>query len=380
LTLVVYDIDPLCYPDDISLLLAASKKLENLKLHWNPRMRRDGEESVNLLAIFGRCIAARCTLHLKRLAIYNLYTRFAGDGFQDVVDHDAQVEVTVINSMGSNDPMTVFLDNSWRVNNKQPIPPNLKMLRMDAVDKEGALMLAKFKGLERLYFVNPRQAKGTPSKPSSTAATPTTPSTATPGFTSGTTSANGTPTITEHQCRSIGGEYLAALQTNHRTLRHLLLSDRWTLSDDAFFKLIQSFPNLEQLGFSCSVPPLESLRHVLTMAPKLWAIRMLIRTSNGSESMVPGDPEMHAFALATEAWRPEYRNLKYMGFGDDLVYKLGGVYFPPKGKDKIPEGQENSFNAKRAGPIRKIEVVSRESVKHIEIWGMDTTEFDPKFP
>ena len=53
-TLVVYDIDPLCYPDDISLLIFGSKKLENLKLHWSPRMRAAGEESVNLMSIFGR--------------------------------------------------------------------------------------------------------------------------------------------------------------------------------------------------------------------------------------------------------------------------------------------------------------------------------------
>jgi hypothetical protein len=38
------------------------------------------------------------------------------------------------------------------------------------------------------------------------------------------------------------------------------------------------------------------------------------------------------------------------------------------------------MNAKRAGPVRRIEVVSRESVEWIEIWGMDTTDFDPTFP
>jgi hypothetical protein len=38
------------------------------------------------------------------------------------------------------------------------------------------------------------------------------------------------------------------------------------------------------------------------------------------------------------------------------------------------------MNAKRAGPKRKIDVLRREDVKDIEIWGLDTTEFDPKFP
>jgi hypothetical protein len=38
------------------------------------------------------------------------------------------------------------------------------------------------------------------------------------------------------------------------------------------------------------------------------------------------------------------------------------------------------MNAKRAGPIRRVEIVSRESVSWIEIWGMDSTEFAPEFP
>jgi len=91
------------------------------------------------------------------------------------------------------------------------------------------------------------------------------------------------------------------------------------------------------------------------------------------------DPDMHAFALATEFWRPQYRNLKYVGFGDKLIFKLGRVV-RAKNPPKIPEGEEGSMNAKRAGPIRVVEVVSRESVEWIEIWGMDTAEFDPSFP
>ncbi|KAH7402939.1 hypothetical protein BKA66DRAFT_404599 [Pyrenochaeta sp. MPI-SDFR-AT-0127] len=379
-TLVVYDIDPLCYPDDISLLLAGSKKLENLKLHWNPRMRGSGEESVNLMTIFGRCAAMRQTLSLKRMAIYNLLTRFSGDGLIDVMDQSAQMEITVFNSMGSSDPMTVFLDDGWRVQNKHPVPHNLKMLRTDNTDKEGAHMLGKFKGLERLYFVSNKRGKEA-SKSNSNAATPSTPSTATPGVTSGSTSANGTPTMTEHQCRNIGGDYLAVIESNHCTMRHLLLSDSWQLSQDAFFKICQSCPDLEQLGFSCLVPSFESLRHILAMVPKLWAVRMLVRPgSEFAETIEMMGNDMHAFAIATEFWRPEYRNLRYIGLGDRLVFKLGGVYFPSKTRESLPDGQENSMNAKRMGPIRRVERVSRESVKHVEIWGLDTTEFEAKFP
>jgi hypothetical protein len=319
---------------------------------------------------------------IKRMAVYNVYARFSGDDFHNVIDSDAQTEVTVMNSMGSSDPMTVFADNSWRIQNNHPTPRNLKMMRIDKIDKESVAILGKFKGLERVYIVSNRRPKEA-SKSNSTAATPTTPSTMTPGV-NGCNSANGTPTaITDQRCRHVGSDFLAAIQTNHNhTIRHLLLSDRWILSDDALFRLCQLCPKLEQLGFACAVPPLESLRQVFALVPKLWAVRFLMRPSpDTTESMMEdAEAEMHAFTISTEFWRPEYSHIKYVGWGDDIIFKLGDVYYPPKGKDPVSNGNEKSFNAKRAGPKRKVVVLKREDVRHIEIWGLDTTEFDPKFP
>jgi hypothetical protein len=317
-------------------------------------------------------------LPVKRFALYNLYTRFFDGSNEQIFDPVTCSEVTVINSMGSSDPMTIFLDDTWRVHHKHPVQPNLKMLRMDNLDKEGVRMLREFKGLERMYVIRNKRTRGTP-KSDSTVATPTTPSVATPGMTNGTTSAAGTPNICEHQCRGVGGEALAVLQLNHSGMRHLLLSDLWQLTDDALYKLCESLPNLEQLGFSCSIPAFESLRQIMSLVPKLWAIRMLIRPGTELADKVDATEDMHAFAIATELWRPEYKNLKYIGMGDRLVYKLGGVIYPPRGPE-IPKGQENSFNAKRSGPVRHIERVSRESVKWIEIWGMDSADFEVEFP
>jgi hypothetical protein len=378
-TLVVYDMDPLCYPDDLSLLLLGAKKLENLKLHWNPRMREAGEESVNLMTIFGRCVAAKVCIPVKRLGIYNLYTRFVGDGFEDVINPNTQEEITVLNSMGSSDPMTVFLDDGWRLNNSRPVPPNLKMFRSDYVDKETPAMLARFSGLERLYLVSRRGREA--SKSSSSVATPTTPATTFTCDTNGTAGAFKTHRSADAQCRGVGGEYLAVIQSHHTTIRHVLLSDHWLISDDALFKLCQSCPNLEQLGFRCNVTPLESLRQIMTLVPNLWALRMLVRPGTEFADMIASmDWEMHAFVMATEMWRPEYRSLKYIGMGDKLIFKLGEVVFPPANAPTIPEGQSNSMNAKRAGPMRRVELMSREALSKIEIWGMDTMEFDPKFP
>lgn len=382
-TLVVYDIDPLCYPDDISLLIFGSKKLQNLKLHWNPRMRAEGEESVNLLSIFGRCIAAKYSIPIKRLALYNLCTRYTMEGLHEVINNDTKTEMTVINSGGCFDPMTVFVDSSWKVEDAHIFARNLKMIRVDHVAKEQTGALARYKGLERMYIIGSSRNGPSYSKPStSNTATPTTPTTLTPTMSNGTASANGTPNaISESHSRSIAGECLAAIQTNHRTIRHLLLSDRWVLSDDALFRLCQSCPNLEQLGFSCSVPPLESLRQVFALVPKLWAVRFLVNPhmdlGGRSELM---DIDMNSFTLATEFWRPEYMNVKYVGYGQDLIFKLGGIHFPSKGKTPDTAVNSNSLCARMSGPKREFEIVSRQSVEHIEIWGLDTVEFDPAFP
>jgi hypothetical protein len=117
----------------------------------------------------------------------------------------------------------------------------------------------------------------------------------------------------------------------------------------------------------------------MNMVPKLWAIRMLVRPGSELADKIDATEDMHAFAVATEFWRPEYKNIRYFGLGDKLVYKLGGVIMPQKNVE-IPKGQENSLNAKRAGPVRHVERVTRESVKWIEIWGMDSTEFEVTFP
>lgn len=379
-TLVLYDIDPLCYPDDISVLLAGAKKLENMKMHWNPRMRETGEESVNLVQYFARCIATGHKIPVKRMAIYNLYARNSDDGFQNCNDRNTLEEITIFNCMGSADPMTVFLDDTWRLSNKHPVPPNLKMMRCDVLDKDHVRMLGEVRGMERLYLVNNKRKS---SKQSSMAATPTTPGTATATPSNGPTT-NGTPsTITDHQCKSLASDYLAVIQSNHSGMRHLLLSDLWMLSDDALYKLCQSCPNLEQLGFSCNIPPLESLRKIVGLVPKLYALRFLARPgSELAEKLDNMDVEMHEFALATELWKPEFRNLRYFGLGDKLIFKLGGVIFPKgkAGESPVPPGHENSLNARKMGPVRRMTRLSREEVRNVEIWGLDNTEFDPGFP
>ena len=67
------DIDPLCYPDDISMLLFGSKRLEDLRLNFSPRMRQDAECSLSLDAYFGRCFRAGYSIKLKHFGVQNFY-------------------------------------------------------------------------------------------------------------------------------------------------------------------------------------------------------------------------------------------------------------------------------------------------------------------
>lgn len=40
---VAYDMDPMCSPDDISLVLSDSPQLSNVTLHWHQRVRVEQE-------------------------------------------------------------------------------------------------------------------------------------------------------------------------------------------------------------------------------------------------------------------------------------------------------------------------------------------------
>ncbi|PVI00891.1 hypothetical protein DM02DRAFT_614049 [Periconia macrospinosa] len=375
-TLIVYDIDPLCYPDNISLILLAAKKLDSLKLHWNPRIRETGEASVNLHSMFGRCVTAKHRMPLRRLGMYNMYAANDEEGFQQITDPLTIEEMTIINCFNSRDPSTIFLDDTWKFKNTDVVPPNLKMMRVDNTDKEHVRLLHQIRGLERLYIISDSTSKcsasttaPTPTSPSY----PTTPAVAVNGATSNP-SATSSPQVTENQCKSIAGDYLAAVQSNHTTMRHLLLSDRWSLSASAIQRICQACPNLEQLGIACEINPHESVRLILKLCPKIVALRILFRFDPAvpPENHEFADEEVQTFMLSSELWRPEYMGLKYLGVGYN-TWKLGKTVIPRK-TVRTPSGE-----MQKLGPFRNIELVDRKKVDHIEIWGMDSCEFEAKF-
>lgn len=351
------NIDPLCCPDDISVLLLHSKKLESLTLEWSPRMRDEGEASVSLLSYFGRCIAAGHVIPIKHLSLSNIFAQHNVD-MEQIFSFENMRSVTFINCVGGEDPMTIFLDNTWRMKLPGAIPTQLKMVRGDILDRTHAKTLSRFTGLEELYLVNAKRHRHN-SRPAST----------TPMQISGAASPiTQSPKTKEASQESIqvAADYLAAISSHHgHSMRRLLLSDQWRLGHDVVSQLLTACPNLEQLGLAVEGNGPAQLRSFFPLMPKLYAIRILVgQEDSHMEQLLAFDNGIHETMLGYELWRPEYRNLRYLGLGD-LVFECGKIGHNDNAAEE---------NGAKHRLTRQIKRVSRDQVKNIEIWGMDSLD------
>lgn len=316
-SLKVTDIDPLCYPDDISTLLHKSRKLEELKMHWSPRMREEQEPSVVLHHYFRKCIAAKSPLKIKRLSLQNLYALHTEE-FTTAFDQSVIEEITTLISPGIDETtsLNTFVDNSWPSH-----PPTdklrIKSLRHDGLSKKHCEFLTTFSGLERLYFVNPIRHPGDyvnfprqSEEPSSSTTTLSTPpiennTTAAPpppnGAAAVAAALAGAPAMasTPASPRSpaanggpspsalLRDTYLNNVFTHHgSTLRHLLLPSRWALPAATIARIVGACPNLEQLALAPEISSMETLGILLPSLRKLVAVRLLIPTGNNTSTPV----------------------------------------------------------------------------------------------
>ncbi|GAD93187.1 conserved hypothetical protein [Paecilomyces variotii No. 5] len=295
-SLKVTDIDPLCYPDDLSTLLLRCKKLEELKIHWSPRMREAQEPSVMLHDYFRKCIAAKSPLRVKRLGLQNLYALHTEE-FQTAFDPSTIEEVIVLNSPGIDTHMNSFVDNSWPAH-----PPEanfkLKSLRHDQLSRKNCDFLEKCSGLERLYFVNairsasdyintPRQGSSSTMTPPTLENVPISPNGATAEASSGST---GSPHLQSppNPLSLLRETYLNNIITYHgSTLRHLLLPSRWPLSSNSIARVVRGCPNLTQLSFAPESSTLDVLAILIPFLKSLLALRLLIPTDPSPRARVP---------------------------------------------------------------------------------------------
>ena len=362
------DIDPLCYPDDMSLLLLHARKLEALTLHFHPRIRENAEPSVNIHAYFGQLIAAKQSLHLRHLAFHNLYGA-KSEEVNDVFDEKAFGSLAVLNCGGAADesPMTVFLDDTWRLSAPHKHPPNLKQLRVDVIDKMHIHILEQVPGLERIYVVSARRnSSATPSAATngsrSIQESPVTPSQTPPER-----------SCDSHPSASAMVPYLNALTSSHgATLTHLLLSHHWVLGAEEITQLVRSCPNLTQLGIAMQEDNSNLIRLLIPFLIKLYACRVLMNPSDPSfvqklEGVEASDHEMN-MGLDTAA--SHFEALRWVGIGR-LNFEFGRV---------ITETIEGENGVKTARNRRLVKAVPYETVKDIAIWRMDTHDVEEYQP
>ncbi|EEH34505.2 hypothetical protein PAAG_05554 [Paracoccidioides lutzii Pb01] len=295
--LKITDIDPLCYPDDISTLLYESKKLRELGLHWSYRMREEQEASVSLSDYFRKCLAAKSPLTIKKISFQNLYA-FHREEVMHALDHSVLEDLTLFNAPKGADDNVSFVEYSW------PLPKyelKIKSLRSDRLDTRSCEFLAKVTEVERLYLVNGFRNAGdyinSPRNLYSHSSTSPTPSSSDVSSTkrSGNASAYcGYPasrahtvnfTSQSHQSMSNFQPYVRDLfvqtitSTQGPRLRHLLLPSRWPLPPALIGRLVRSCPNLEQLALATDLSSMESVSLLLPFLLKLVALRLLIPTS-----------------------------------------------------------------------------------------------------
>ncbi|MCJ1377055.1 hypothetical protein MMC17_000145 [Xylographa soralifera] len=395
-SLHITNIDPLCYPDNISLLLLGSKKLEVLKLHWSPRMREAREPSVNLHSYFGKIVTAKYRMPLKHIAFHNLFA-FNEDVFERIIDPNTIESFTMLSSMGGTDDTAdiAFMDATWKCA-KPESAPNLKKLRGDKVSKIHCNMMGRFRELESYYLVTGRRpnhcyqnlfAKSDSVRGSNGLSIGITDSItnsdSSGGSNSGTSNSPGsTPqsTTSSASCTlqnpttiyaplsepntlcQLGRDYLENIYKYHGTsLRHLLLMPQWRLSPEDLARLVRNCPNLEQVGLGLEVTDFNMLRLLIPFLPKLYAIRILDNvddstlTDNVSGLGSCGSDEK----VGDDIWKMGFDTLRWVGLGDH-VFEIS-----PARKVMGEAGMQMQ---------KTVRSVTLDSVKDVEIWSMDRLE------
>lgn len=354
--LKVTDIDPLCYPDDISLLICGSKKLEDLRLHFSPRMRREVEPSVNLGAYFGRCAKANYKPKLKHCAMQNFFG-LNMDAADYVFDPDTCKSVVFFDTFGgagSSNPNSsaVFIDEAWK-NWSPDMYTDFRQARSNEVSMHHVEMIRRARGLERLYIVS-GQGSGTPQSTPTLSPTSTVPSEGTIGA---------RPPIDEDMTR-LGKEYLHVLTRYHgQSLRHILFHRDWAWGPEDFGTLVRYCPNLEQLGLAINTPNHAMLKLLLPFLPKLKAFRLL-HNEHLAEAMrmMSHEDRMNEISANLPKFTSVSEQPRFIGFGD-VVYKTG--------RDYMATMEDGSQELRR-----DLTIVSKEEVQDVEIWKMDTLDID----
>ena len=350
-SLKIYDIDPLCYADDISLLLLESRKLRELSLCWSPRMREAREPSVTINAYFGRLLTSPYRLSLRNIALKNLYTQQIG-GCREMFDCSAIEELTTIASVSGlgDEAASGFLDPTWRAEDTIEIK-SLRMIRVDKVSKRQVAFLSSITGLEKVYLIGPQNSSKNGVNGTSTPL-PNSPASSISAASSDCTVA------------SLKDEYIEVLTRHHgNTLRHLLLMPQWRLDSDDIAKIVKNCPNLEQLGIGVEFNQFNNLRLLVPFLPKLTAIRLLANPDDHTfaDKMRELDVNgLHEEKIGNQSLNQAFNPMRWM--------ELAGLLF------HVGKTEEFTDEYGRLSYRKMVTKRPKDEVRNVEIWAMDSLD------
>ena len=244
----------------------------------------------------------------------------------------------------------VFLDDTWK-NIPNDLKTDFRNTRLNEPAPQHVRMLSHARGLEKLYFVNSRPPKTgrTPEDPGAPA------------------SPAGTPP--DEDSTALGRQYIYALTRNHgSTLKHLLLSDQWSLTQEDIGDLIRYCPNLEQVGIAVNnASSLGVVRLLLPFLPKLYALRLLSNEPLEAQCQTV-QPGTHLDETGIFLDKMNAPRMTWIGIGG-AIFKIGGR------KEVVREGGI-------VEGAREVFEMTLEDAKDVEIWGLDNLDLgaDPVAP
>jgi hypothetical protein len=380
------DIDPLCYPDDISHVIAYSPKLIDLRLHFAPRMRRMAEPSLNMEMFFGQAFKSGKPLKLKHVGGQNWFGRNTLEvgAVMSQAGCDSMCFLDFFGGVHGGDA-NVYVDETWKI-----MPPDFKLyyrtMRFNEFEPTHIGMVKLSECIEKVYIVGDRTGAPPISStssfqpPSSKAdvdyITPEDSPSSAPGSTSvsastattataSTNSTNSTPDTRSSDrlatVASLGPLFLEAFTTGHgNTLQHFLLPPEWRLTALEVTDLVRACPNLTQLGVAFADDTFDTLRLILPVAPKLYALRIL--DPDGTRAMTTiSDAEVAAF-VGFAAYDHNATHLRWFGdFG--RFWKIG--------RDFEAFCEDGSGRTEMCKIVRS---VPKEEVADVEMWKLDTLD------
>ncbi|KAL4802122.1 hypothetical protein BDV18DRAFT_147546 [Aspergillus unguis] len=324
--LKITDIDPLCYPDDISTLLYKARKLRELKMHWSPRMRNMQEPSVMLHDYFRKCISGKQPLMVRKFGMSNLYARHS-DEFQTAIDPTVVEEVTMLTEVRSDLANTnTFVDSTWPAIPASK-PMHLKSIRANIYNQRQSEFLGSFTGLEKVYFVDSTSMSdnlNSPRELPACAATMTPPASETASRDL-VPSADSPSNLPSQQARMRDMSINSIILNHAATLKHLLLPARWPLPTSLIARLVHASPQLEQLAFAAEISSMDTLGLLLPFLRNLQALRLLIPAFSTTPNSGDTHPHKKVSSRPSDINDAGARSLaEFVDLDDDiLIERLG---------------------------------------------------------